>query len=267
MSSERSCRDITDDEIAHYLEFGWVKLTGFVRLEVAASMLALAKTKMGEDGDSNAPTEHGTDFFNPEAGHGLTDPVLRPVIDEVGSSANRLLARGNGKGIRYFADYFAAKLPAGKTYSHRGTGTTDVHQDFTSWALDRTGGMTFWFALSELSPDSGTMSFLSGSHKGGTFGHYESYGDGGLLGLFPELLDRYPLTGPTAYAPGDVTVHSSLIVHGAGLNLTCDPRWAWLVIVNPADALWNGGVADFFDYSGMHPLQAPDDERFPVIAS
>lgn len=68
-----------------------------------------------------------------------------------------------------------------------------------------------------------------------------------------------------SYAAGDVTVHSNLCVHSAGLNLTDRPRWTYMVIVNPADACWNGGPADAFDTRGLRLHEVMDDGRFPVI--
>jgi hypothetical protein len=267
MQANSPCRSVTADEIAHYQEFGWVKLPGFVARPVVEAVLAVAKAKMGQDGDGNAPTEKGTDFFNPEAAFGMTNPKIAPLLHEIGRNADALMARRNSKGMRYFADYFAIKLPAGEDHDHLGSGRTDCHQDFVSWALDRTGGMTFWIALTDLVPESGTMSFLSHSHRLGTLGYFTSYGEGGLLGEFPEILDTCEIVEPMTYAAGDVTVHSSLCVHDAGCNLTADPRWAYLIIVNPADVRWTGGYADFFDFSGLEPFGAVDDRRYPILWS
>src|SRR3546814_1556876 len=47
-----SCRSVTAEEIAHYQEFGWVKLKGFVEPETVRFLLETARQRMGEDGDS-----------------------------------------------------------------------------------------------------------------------------------------------------------------------------------------------------------------------
>jgi hypothetical protein len=67
------------------------------------------------------------------------------------------------------------------------------------------------------------------------------------------------------YAPGDVTVNSNLTVHSAGTNVTDDPRWTYIVIVNPADACWTGGPIDAVKTEGLTYLKPMEDERFPVI--
>src|SRR3546814_7508489 len=48
---------------------------------------------------------------------------------------------------------------------HGGNGPTAFHQDFITFAVDRSGGMTFWFPLEAYGPESGTMSFVNGSHR------------------------------------------------------------------------------------------------------
>ena len=73
------------------------------------------------------------------------------------------------------------------------------------------------------------------------------------------------MSAPIHYAAGDVTVHSHLTVHGAGANTTDKPRWAYLVLVQPADACWNGAPPEAFDTTGMHPNQLLEGDRFPII--
>lgn len=93
-----------------------------------------------------------------------------------------------------------------------------------------------------------------------------TYGEGDLLDSYPELLDHCTMSEPISYKIGDVTVHSNLTVHGSGANLTDRPRWAYLVIVNPADACWTGAPADAFDTTGLVLHKELDDERFPIIS-
>ena len=257
-------REVTPAEIAHYREFGWVKLKAFVPTAQVAELLAIAKGKMGESGDRNAPPQ-GFSYFNPLTMRGLGHPILGPIIRHCGRNARALMARKAPVGVRYFTDFFAAKLPSGNPSDHGGNGSSDWHQDYAAAASDRAGGMVFWLALADLMPESGTMAFLNGSHKFGPMGHYTTYGKGNLLDAYPELLDHCEATGHQSYSAGDVTVHSNLCVHSAGLNRTDRPRWTYMVIVNPADACWNGGPADAFDTKGLRLYEIMDDGRFPVI--
>jgi hypothetical protein len=260
-------RPVTTEEVEHYQTHGWVKLEGFVPPDTTQTLLAIARQRMGADGDSNPPLGPKQPFFNPEFAGALTNRALRPLIEGVGRGAKALMRRRPGLEVRYFCDVFAVKLPAAKQTRNAGNGRTYFHQDYVNWGVDRSGGMTFWIALADLVPEAGTMSFVDGSHRLGALGHYRSYrGDADLLDDYPELREQGSMTGPLSYAAGDVTVHSNLTVHGAGTNRTDQPRWAYTVIVNPADVRWNGGPAEAYDTTGMQMLQAFDDERFPIIS-
>jgi hypothetical protein len=262
-----SCRAVTSEEIAFYDEQGWVKLSGLVSRETAVALLEMAKARMGEDGQGNAVSPMRQPFFNPEVSDGPASPLLRPLIEGIGANARMLMQRREGLGVRYFGDLFAPKLPSASETLHPGTGATYFHQDFINWALDRSGGMTFWIALEDLEPESGTMTFLGGSHRLGALGHYRSYGEGrDILDDYPELAERCPAAGPISYRAGDATVHSILTVHGAGENRTGSPRWAWIVMANPEDARWTGAPPEAYPTEGMAHLDRLDDEgRFPLI--
>jgi hypothetical protein len=241
-------------------------LPGFVPRAAAAALLVIAQAKMGRDAQGNAVSPYRQAFFNPEVAGGPADPQLRPLIKGVGRNAKALMQRAPEIEARYFGDLFAAKLPTARQTRHPGAGATYFHQDYINWALDRSGGMTFWIALADLVPQSGTMAFLSGSHRLGTLGHYRALGEGGIFDDFPELRGQCPLSEPMHYAAGDATVHSNLTVHGAGENRTDEPRWAYIEMANPSDARWNGAPPEAYDTTGMRHLQALDDARFPVIS-
>jgi hypothetical protein len=262
-----TCRAVTADEVAHYDEHGWAKLPGLVPPETAQALLAMAKVRMGEDGQGNEVSPMDQPFFNPEVSDGPSSPVLRPLMEKLGASARALMQRREGVGVRYFGDLFAPKLPAGAETRHPGAGATYFHQDFINWALDRSGGLTFWIALEDLGPESGTMSFFSGSHRMGALGHYRSYeGAKDIRDDYPELATRCAETGPMTYRAGDATVHHNLMVHGAAENLTDRPRWAWLLIANPQDARWTGAPPEAYLTEGMRHLDRLDDDtRFPLI--
>ena len=90
------CRPVTAEEVAHYQEFGWVKLKGFIRPEVVRTALDMARGRMGDDGDSNPPFALKQPFFNPEFCGALADPKLRPLVEGVGRAAKSLMRRRPG---------------------------------------------------------------------------------------------------------------------------------------------------------------------------
>lgn len=275
----KSCRSVRAEEVDHFHEFGWVKLRGFVDPEVIRAMLELARELMGDDGDSNplrpgleAGGEEGSTgvaYFNVQRGSGLSSPVLRPLIHEVGKSAKLLQRRSGGDGhgvnVRYYQDLFVPKLPSSRRSRHGGNGPTAFHQDFITFAVDRFGGMTLWFPLEAYGPEAGTMSFVNGSHRVGVLGDYTTYGGGDALDVFPELR-ALKMSEQMTYEVGDITVHTHLTVHGATANLLERPRWAYILITQPADVCWNGSPCPNFDSSTMKQWEPFGDERFPVIS-
>lgn len=256
------CREVTADEVAHYREFGWVKLKGFIRPETIEYLLRTARERMGEDADTTQGISQP--YFTVAFGGGMQDPSVRPMIEQIGLGARALMGRRGDIGVRYFADFFAPKLPAAKKTQNAGNGATAFHQDFITFGVDRSGGMTFWIPLQAYGPEAGTMSFINGSHRLGVMGSYRTYGDGDARDAFPELRELQ-LSEPIVYEPGDITVHSHLTIHGAGINQMDMPRWSYIVLAQPGDICWNGAPSEAFDTTGMELNQPLDDERFPLI--
>jgi hypothetical protein len=272
----KPCRSVTAEEVDHLHEYGWVKLEQFVDPDLVRSLLDRAREVMGDDADSNpispfleaavAEGKPGLEYFNAQRSSGLEHVVLRPLIREVGKSAQQLQGRGARIGVRYYQDLFVPKLPSSTESRHGGNGPTAYHQDFITFAVDRSGGMTFWFPLEAYGPDAGTMSFVNGSHRAGVLGDYTTYGGGDALDVFPELR-ALEISPPMTYEVGDITVHTHLTIHGAGPNLLDRPRWAYILITQPADVCWNGSPCPNFDHTTMQPWEPFGDERFPVISS
>jgi hypothetical protein len=261
------CRAVTPEEVATYQDKGWVQLKRFIPPEMIATLLAQAKESMGEDGDSNPSYGIDNPYFNAFAAGGYGLPQVRPLFDGIGLAAKALMARQSGVGVRLFSDFFAPKLPSGKQTRNAGNGPTSFHQDYITFAVDRSGGMTFWIPLEAYGPDAGTMSFIEGSHRLGVLGNYTSYDGRDIREVWPEL-NGLTMSDPVNYERGDITVHNHLLVHGAGANMMDRPRWAYLVLPQPADARWNGSPPEAFDpaANGMTPYGTFPDEAFPVIA-
>jgi len=261
------CRAVTSEEVAHYQEKGWVQLKRFVSPEMIATLLAKAKGLMGEDGDSNPPYGIDQPYFNAFAASGHNDSQVKPLFGGIGSAAKELMGRKADPGVRLFNDFFAPKLPAAKKTRNMGNGPTSFHQDYITFAVDRSGGMTFWIPLEPYGPQAGTMSFIEGSHKLGVLGNYTAYDGRDIREVWPELRDL-PETPQVNYELGDITVHNHLTVHGAGANMLDRPRWAYLVLPQPADARWNGAPPEAFDPVAhkMTPYGKFPDDAFPIIA-
>ncbi len=261
-SANDGCRDISTEELAHYREFGWVKLENFVSPEMIEFLLTMGQEVMGEDGDSNPPLPIVQDFFNHAGTGGPDNPEMRPFLNKIGRNGRTLMGRRPAIQARYYVDSFIVKLPSGKPSKHGGNGPTSYHQDYTNWAVDRSGGLAFWIALTDIEPKAGTMSFVDRSHRHGTMGNYRAVD---IAEEYPELLEQCSVTGPMRYKAGDATVHSNMLVHSAGENQTDLPRWTYSVLLNPSDVRWDGSPAEGFDTAGMNWLDPIDEERFPIL--
>lgn len=261
------CRAVTREEVTHYEKYGWVQLKRFIAPEMIATLLAKAKAMMGEDGDSNPPYGIDQPYFNAYAAGGYGDPQVRPLFGGIGQAAKALMQRKANTAVRLFNDFFAPKLPAAKKTKNMGNGPTSFHQDFITFAVDRSGGMTFWIPLEPYGPEAGTMSFINGSHRLGVLGNYTSYDGKDIREVWPELNDL-EMSEQVTYELGDVTVHTHHTVHGASANTMDRPRWAYLVLPQPADARWNGSPPEAFDPAahGMRAYGKFPDEGFPIIA-
>lgn len=261
------CRTVTPEEVAHYQDLGWVQLKRFVDPAMLATILTVAKSVMGEDGDSNPPYGIDQPYFNAMLGGLYANPEVRPVFGGIGAAAKALMNRKAEVGVRLFNEFYAPKLPSAKQTRNQGNGPTSFHQDFITFAVDRSGGMTFWMPLEAYGPEAGTMSFISASHKLGILGNYTSYDGKDIREVWPEL-NALAMSDPITYELGDITVHNHMTVHGAGKNLLDRPRWAYLVLPQPADARWNGAPPEAFDPAahGMTPYGMFPDEAFPIIA-
>ena len=260
------CRAVTPEEVATYKEKGWVLLKGFIDHAMIAKMLAKAKGIMGEDGDSNPPYGIDQPYFNAMLASGYSDAEINPVFAGIGHAAKAFMDRKSGEGVRLFNDFFAPKLPAAKETRNQGNGPTSFHQDYITFCVDRSGGMTFWIPLEPYGPKAGTMSFIEGSHKMGVLGNYTAYDGKDIREVWPELNDLHT-SEPVTYELGDVTVHNHMVVHGAGANFMDGPRWAYLILPQPADARWNGGPPEAFDPAAheMTPYGRFPDKAFPII--
>jgi hypothetical protein len=261
VASIQACRAVTPEEVAHFREFGWVKLKAFINPDLVQVLLKMARERLGEDADSTQGISQP--YFTVGFSGGMANPTIKALVERIGKAAKALMNRP-GVGVRYFSDFFAPKLPANKKSNNAGNGPTAFHQDFITFGVDRSGGMTFWIPLEAYGPDAGTMSFINGSHRLGVLGSYRTYGDGDVRDVFPELREL-EMSAPVTYEPGDITVHSHLTIHGAGLNFMDKPRWAYIVLAQPADVCWNGAPSEAFDPTGMEVNQPLDDARFPII--
>ena len=244
-------REVTDEEVACYQEYGWVMMRQLVAPEFAAELL-----RAGQEWSERSGKETG-----PRSGLARqegTEPFRSFMFSErMSQNAMRLVNRKRLKGVdvplRYRIDLLLQKLPgaAGSTY----------HQDSSEHGSDRVGELQFWLALAEVTPEMGAMRFVSRSHREGPLGSVFNDDRGDLLEQFPNLTSVLELSPSLRYQPGDCTVHHGYTIHGGPANSTDKPRWSYLFSYSPADTrYWNGNAGNW----GSERKRLGDPEN-PII--
>lgn len=114
--------------------------------------------------------------------------------------------------VRMFLDEVFFKEP--------GSGPTPWHQDQPVWPIDAERGITLWVPLMDITPEMGTLTFASGSHRYGRLvdADISDESDAVLTSLVAERrLAQFPVGGIRV---GDITAHDGWMVHRAGANTT-----------------------------------------------
>jgi hypothetical protein len=231
---EAVVREVTDEEVAFYWEYGWVMMKQLVAPEFARVLL-----RVGQEWRQRREKEVGPG----KASVGLAlDETAEPFrsfmfSQRMAKNATRLVNRKRLKGVdiplRYRIDLLLFKPPgaAGATY----------HQDASEHGSDRVGELQFWLALAEVTAEMSAMRFVNRSHREGPLGSVFNDDKGDLLAQYPLLTSELGLSAPFHYQPGDCTVHHGYTVHGGPTNTTDKPRWSYLFSYSPADTrYWNG---------------------------
>jgi ectoine hydroxylase-related dioxygenase (phytanoyl-CoA dioxygenase family) len=272
-------RQVTDGEIAAYREQGWVSLPGLLGGELAGSLLSHLKQVTGLDYDE-LPRDHpdaeavarrireeglAKIFYMSR----LHDDTVWDIVTSraLGEAAARLTGI---RPLRLFTDGVICKLPAWTEQADLNanimSGETPWHQDFCPVPWDRAGGIQFWLALSEITPEMGSMQHLTGSHREPPLGCVHYTDNQSLKASYPELWEKYELSPAHHFEPGDVLAHNSLTVHYAQSNKTDRLRWVYTSYRIPADTLYNGIPNPRFSEFGFEPWKPFDHPKFPVVA-
>lgn len=262
----QACREITDAEVEHFQDKGWVRLERLFDPAVVAGLLERARGRMGGDpqtvsrADPALRTENEYGWYARWDGPSHADPWIREVSHSraLVKAASRLMRLAR---VRFYFDHFFVKRPA----SADGT-ATPWHQDLPHHPLDRQGVITIWSPLVDCSARMGTMRFLEGSHRAGMLGRYLNRRDGvSLVDENPWVLDEFAISPPLDLKAGDATVHNLAIIHFAPANRTSDPRWVYSTQWLPPATRFTGAPNHRTDGLGL-AIDAPlDHPRFPVL--
>lgn len=150
-----------------------------------------------------------------------------------------------------------------------GGGHTPWHQDKGYWPITTDAMVTLWMPLTDITPESGTMTFASGSHLAGDIaaGDISDDSDAHIARVVAEL--AYEQIDHGAMNAGDASFHHGWTLHSAGPNTTDSVREA-MTIIYVADG---ASVAEPTDQQrgdlrwlgGAQPGDPVDSELNPLL--
>jgi ectoine hydroxylase-related dioxygenase (phytanoyl-CoA dioxygenase family) len=280
---EAVVREVTDDEVAHYHEYGWVNLRGLVAPSLVMEMLSVFRELGAEQEQEQGQRQEYARGLKP-AFDGVEPFRSFMFSRRCGSNAAKLCNKAPIKGVHVPLRYRAEIAPVIKP-KHQQPSTephglgSGWHQDACEHGTDRGGELQFWLALAEVTPEMGPMRFINRSHREGPLGSvFNGDGDtlaGGVAGYraTDNLLEQYPLLPEvlgvsepeeTHYQLGDCTVHHGYCAHGSINNATDRDRCSYLFSYSPADSRYWGSHGSRGN-PGSERLRAEDESSFPVM--
>lgn len=216
--------DLTPEQAASYRDNGHIYLRGVAKPEEIDVYGPIIAEKVFELNYHDKPVEerdtYGKAFIQIGNLWQKSEAVRRFVLAR---RFAKIAAELMGvDGVRLYHDQALFKEPGG--------GHTPWHQDQIYWPLDTPNTITMWMPLVPVSQEVGSMSFASGSHKGGhiskTIISDESHK------TLQQYIDGkgYPVRTYGEMAAGDATFHAGWTVHCAPGNPTDTMRQVMTVI-------------------------------------
>jgi ectoine hydroxylase-related dioxygenase (phytanoyl-CoA dioxygenase family) len=248
-------REVTGDEVAFFRSNGWALLPQLVDpLRVAdlrdRALLRLRSRQRAHAGFVDDAFGQDRDIASNDEAFGAL--ARSPAI---GGNAVRLLTGVSRVRLQ------VTNLLVKEAGEH---GSTVFHQDFPWMPMDRSAMLTFWLALADVPADMGSLRFYNGSHLYGTLGRSFVRNGDDALSSHP-WLSSLPMSPPLDLAPGDATVHSSLVIHGAPENRRDTPRLSFTATYFDADTLYTGAAYGQTDNLGLTVNRPFDHPSFPVV--
>ncbi|PKW16770.1 phytanoyl-CoA dioxygenase family protein [Saccharopolyspora spinosa] len=253
--------DLDPARVTSFAENGWVHLPGLLNAEEAGEIYAGLKEfgdlEVGSD-EKWLVTEEYQQVLRMQDGMAWEDQFFRNVAvsRRLSETALALMGLDEAKFILDMA--FIKPAEKGKP--------TAFHQDWPYWPFDRQGALTIWIALVDLPAESGTLQFLSGSHRAGPLGQFNRVPGDDIRNAYPSLSDDFPVAAGKALKAGDATVHMDMTVHGSGPNETEHERAAYTARYLTPSARYTGSPHRHFDAMKMEcGVEFGSVDAFPTV--
>jgi hypothetical protein len=263
-------RDLTDEEAAFFQDHGWIHLEQVITEEEAAVVLSELQRLVGPNHENERHPNRGNaqaDWVRAYAPVAIENAgeVHDEFFYELSHSPEfgRLGAKLYGGPTRFWTDTTFVKMPDGEGHDHPTPWHTDI-ADPENCPFSMHGQMQTWLALTPLTPEHGTMRFVAPRDISDEVRQIVS--DYGVEDSYPRLEELGVLSPPLTMRAGDMTIHASPTLHSAPRNVASTPRWAYLVSVFPAHAVYSGREWwPIFGVEGMEVGKQFPDHRFPVL--
>ncbi|ROZ88026.1 phytanoyl-CoA dioxygenase family protein [Gordonia sp. OPL2] len=270
-------RNITDDERAVFDRDGAVRLRAVIPLEWV-EFLRAAVTRLMDRADSTSQnyTASGQPRFFSQAYPRFVDDAfdiwaLQGPTRQIAEQMDP-----DNTSLRFFYDQVFVQEPG----ASKGA---PFHQDHAYLPIDGTLHFRIWVPLDVVTPDSGAVRYLKGSHRGPIYRPTSFSGDRYVSEVYetspyPILPDHLP-DDPCAWLigeaePGDALLHHPRTVHGSPPNTSSHNRRAVTSIFIGDDVVWDPRPGTSFDHIGrigdfdpprMVAGELVADDLFPVV--
>ncbi len=244
-------RTITPEERETYARDGIVCLKGFIKPDWVEHLRQATEDEMADPGPMvlDLTRDGGGRFFgNTFVWHHR--PAFERFVKESPAAEVAASILGSSK-VNVLFDQLLVKEPGTEQ-------PTMWHHDATYWPVAGDQVMTMWIALDHVTPDSGAVEYIKGSHRWGIRYKARSFtGDDRYKEDLPEIPDIDAEREKYDFAvfdmePGDLTLHHGLTVHGAPGNSTQRRRRAYIL-------RWCGDDVTYNPRPNIQPmLREPD---------
>ena len=198
---------LTDEQLRHYVEHGWVAPVDVMSEAEAGELLAvLERAEADHPDDLHAEHRNNAHLAFPFLADIVTDPRIVDCVEPI-----------VGPDISLWSTVLFIKEPSSSAY-------VSWHQDAYYMGLDADRFVTAWLALSPSTIDSGCVSVIPESHRGRAQ-HTDHYGDDNILTRGQEVDGVDAATAVhLELRPGQMSLHHPWLVHGSQPNHSATRR-------------------------------------------